>query len=551
MNIPISSITLVSNVRNKIDTKSDEWKSFKESVNNKGILTALSVYEEDGEYYLLYGHRRLKALQELGKETAPVCVFDKPNGDLSSKQIDENLMREDLSLFDEVMAFRDMTNKWRKSVNTVQDVADKFGHNFNYVRKRLNLANLTPALLRPDVVTDDSMNSLLKFASNSKKMQNRAIEWSMKREKKTKSKVIKQHFVEGGWSTNSPYQFPDLKTNKLEYSDFVDFVDGKENLQSMEEEYGYKHPKTDTLFDEFYSEDYCNEPDFIKFACSKVSPGIYKAIYEDGIPVKKLDQYHKDVDRYSYDTLFKHKYSSKKMEQALSAVDLREAPYYITVKKRIKTEKSDTIQVERDKYYGQTKKLGRTLAKDYVDYLVLKFLAPTKSDSNNVTGSNPGILKWTFSEMTQLDDISINAYNTTGFNLESIKKVVVDKYGKENLHMRSLLGLEIVNTLIIESIYSASFKSLNKFAKIINAKTLKDWFNDQYAEGDEQFVTNVLNCFTTKNLSKISKGKKSDVVQYAVQNNSPFPFKDVFTSKESDWTDISVKYHYLDRKTLY
>jgi ParB/RepB/Spo0J family partition protein len=536
MNIPVSSIAVISNVRSKINTKNDSWKSFVADINTKGILTALSVYEDEGEYYLLYGHRRLKALQELGVEEAPVCIFDKPNGDLANNQISENLMREDLSLYDEVMAFKSMT----EDANTVQDVADKFGHSPRYVRKRLNLANLMPTLLKPNIISEENIDDLLNFASHSHKIQNDAIKWSMKQNNITKAQVIKRYIANNEHSWTGPYEYPSLSNNKLDYDDFIQFVGGKDKLKELQDDYGYKHQLSGNLFDEFYSEDYCNEPDFIKFVCYTVNPDLYNRIYEGGATVKKLDRWGESTHNLSYHLLFSD-HNPKSIIETISAVDLTDAPYKITIKTR---SKSDELkhQKERTKYYMQTKKFGRVLAKDYVDYLKEAFF--------NVKGNRDHVIIWAFGEKTELNEISVNSYQN-GFNLDRIKKTIIDSYGKDERFNDVLLGTEIVNALILESIYCANYKSLNRLAKILKADTLKNWFNNQYTEGDERFITNVLSCFTTKNLIKISKGKKSDIVQYAVQNKVPFPFKDVFASKEAEWDTLSLKHHYLDKKTLY
>ena len=82
--------------------------------------------------------------------------------------------------------------------------------------------------------------------------------------------------------------------------------------------------------------------------------------------------------------------------------------------------------------------------------------------------------------------------------------------------------------------------------------TLKEWFKQEWdSEDSDELKLNVLSCFSLANLNTISKGKKIDIVEYAIQKNTPFPFMSIFSSKEAEWDTLSLKQCYLDKNALY
>lgn len=51
------------------------YKRILASIQHLGVIEALSVYEEEGKYYLLDGYLRLKALEGLGITEVPCFVY--------------------------------------------------------------------------------------------------------------------------------------------------------------------------------------------------------------------------------------------------------------------------------------------------------------------------------------------------------------------------------------------------------------------------------------------------------------------------------------------
>ena len=211
MNVPINDIRLHGNVRSKIDKKEDSFKELVKDIDQNGLIQPLVVYRVDDHYYLIAGHRRLEALKELALDKAAIYERPHPNGDFTQLQVSENTMRKDLTLYEEVMAFKSMVD----TKMTIAEVAGKFGHSRDYVIRRIEYGNLIPALLKPetfDDAPDRFLSHLRDFAKHHKSLQKEALEWVAKENKCT----TKEYIVEFIWACGEQelFAFPGLKSKK-------------------------------------------------------------------------------------------------------------------------------------------------------------------------------------------------------------------------------------------------------------------------------------------------------------------------------------------------
>lgn len=109
------------------------------SIDRHGLISPLTVVEEDGKYRLLAGNRRLHALRMLSRTHAP-CNVIAPNPDMEDEiTIAENLLRLDLSPVEEAYAFAIHLNRTDQSHD---ELADQLGKERTYVTRRLLLLDL-------------------------------------------------------------------------------------------------------------------------------------------------------------------------------------------------------------------------------------------------------------------------------------------------------------------------------------------------------------------------------------------------------------------------
>ena len=107
-----------------------------DSIKQHGIIQPL-VVRQCGEYYeLIAGERRLRAAKELELDTVP-CVISDINEEKSAEvSIIENIIREDLSIFEQASAIEALIDTYNL---TQEQVAEKLSVSQSFVANKLRL----------------------------------------------------------------------------------------------------------------------------------------------------------------------------------------------------------------------------------------------------------------------------------------------------------------------------------------------------------------------------------------------------------------------------
>ncbi len=117
-----------------------------ESIRENGLLQPLVVRPaEDGEWEIVAGERRFRALRELGRESAPVVVRELTDRQMLVLALVENLQRENLSPLEEARGFRQLMRDFDL---TQAEVAERVG------RDRTTVSNTIRLLRLPDAVRE-------------------------------------------------------------------------------------------------------------------------------------------------------------------------------------------------------------------------------------------------------------------------------------------------------------------------------------------------------------------------------------------------------------
>ena len=382
MNVPITSIAIQGNVRSKIDKKEDSFKELRNDIDQNGLIQPLVVYNKDGKYYLIAGHRRLAALQELGVKEVPIFERQEPNGDFTKLQLSENTMRKDLTLYEEIMAFKSMTT----TNMTIQEVADKFGHSRDQVIRRVEFGNLIPQLLKADTFEDISnryLSNLRDFAKHHKHIQKDALEWAANKSDMSVKEYYEEVFLNEDWNI---FRYPGLTENKVPRNVLVEFcdtafeedkygTDPEERLKKLQIEYGYNVKNVPTLFDDEEFADYCSDVDFFKFIWTEVYPeDVFGVLHKLKID-KDLQGWEDNCHRGIMPSFLRYLYLRECCGQALQKPKVVawngnwDEPVIKTASKSKPSSSKNTETVEKTQYYLQTKKFGKAIATGYLNYL--------------------------------------------------------------------------------------------------------------------------------------------------------------------------------------
>lgn len=113
-----------------------------ESIKKKGIMQNLTVVpkeDEPGEYTVIIGHRRHGAATMAGIQEVPcVIVEDMSAKEQVSTMLEENMQRNDLTIWEQAQGFQMMIDLG----DTEEEIAEKTGFSKTTIRHRLNIAKL-------------------------------------------------------------------------------------------------------------------------------------------------------------------------------------------------------------------------------------------------------------------------------------------------------------------------------------------------------------------------------------------------------------------------
>lgn len=137
------------------------------SIGELGLLSPIKVRKTDGgRYKIIYGNRRYKACQMLGRPTIPCIVSEASDEiDIYLEQIAENLTREGFTPIEEAEAFDKLLNDARFR-SSVKFLSAKLGKTESYIKNKCELLKFGAAVkklvvggteIRKDCLTEDQL----------------------------------------------------------------------------------------------------------------------------------------------------------------------------------------------------------------------------------------------------------------------------------------------------------------------------------------------------------------------------------------------------------
>ncbi|MBR2296754.1 MAG: ParB/RepB/Spo0J family partition protein [Clostridia bacterium] len=111
-----------------------------DSIRQYGILQPLCVRRMGDGYELISGERRLRASKELGMTHVPCVLMEIDECQSAEISIIENLMREDLNIFEQAMAIEALIDTYGL---TQEQIARRLSNSQSFVANKLRLLRLS------------------------------------------------------------------------------------------------------------------------------------------------------------------------------------------------------------------------------------------------------------------------------------------------------------------------------------------------------------------------------------------------------------------------
>ncbi len=137
--IEIGRITANPNQPRKIFTD-DAIIKLADSIRQYGMIQPITVRKIGDNFELISGERRLRAAKELGMEYVPCVIMDINEEKSAEISIIENLIREDLNIFEQAQAIETLIDTYNL---TQEEIARKLSNSQSFVANKLRLLRLS------------------------------------------------------------------------------------------------------------------------------------------------------------------------------------------------------------------------------------------------------------------------------------------------------------------------------------------------------------------------------------------------------------------------
>lgn len=141
----------------------EEMDRLVNSISRYGILQPLAVRKKDDKFELILGERRWRAAKILELEKVPCRILEVSPRQAAEMTLAENLMRQDLNLFEESQGIDTLIRTFRF---TQEEAAARLGQSQSGVANKLRILRLSPeerALISEANLSERHARSLLKI----------------------------------------------------------------------------------------------------------------------------------------------------------------------------------------------------------------------------------------------------------------------------------------------------------------------------------------------------------------------------------------------------
>ena len=133
-----------------------------DSISQYGIIQPLTVRKAGESYELVAGERRLRAAKELGLSAVPCIITDINEAKSAEISIIENLIREDLNIFEQAEAIQSLIDTYGL---TQEQIASKLSNSQSFVANKLRLLRFNSSereLILKNKLTERHARALLR-----------------------------------------------------------------------------------------------------------------------------------------------------------------------------------------------------------------------------------------------------------------------------------------------------------------------------------------------------------------------------------------------------
>lgn len=171
VNIKISDIS-PNDAQPRKNFDEDKIIALCESIKKHGVLQPIVLKPNgDGKYMIIAGERRYRACIMAKKEEIPAVIKDIPIKEVMEIALVENLQRENLSIIEEAIAYKNLIEKYK---STQEEIALLVGKSRPYIANTMRLLNLSKEVIKYielDKISSGHGKALLRISNEKKQIE--------------------------------------------------------------------------------------------------------------------------------------------------------------------------------------------------------------------------------------------------------------------------------------------------------------------------------------------------------------------------------------------
>tara|TARA_X000001382_G_scaffold41997_1_gene28299 strand:+ start:6705 stop:8336 length:1632 start_codon:yes stop_codon:yes gene_type:complete len=261
--VKLSELTGDNRVRLNNSVKDSSYNHLKENIKSLGVMTPITYRIEDNKKIIVDGHQRVSIAKLLKLKEIPAYEVN-VNGDNTAAQLSVNMTRVNMRPIDCAVGLKDILEK---NPNTTKaDLMTLFGKSAKWIDLSISYTNLAKPIM--DVITKfpnktPDQDELLKIASASQERQVYAFKRYLKEEKQTRAELKEQIASTNwafGWFIRKISGLCDTSSSQF---NFIKETVGLKALRKLEKEKEIEHSYSNSLFEDYAQEQFCEDKNFL------------------------------------------------------------------------------------------------------------------------------------------------------------------------------------------------------------------------------------------------------------------------------------------------
>jgi len=148
----------------------EELSDLSESIKANGVLQPITVRRKNDFFEIVAGERRFRASASAGLKEIPAVIKDVPDEKMLEFALVENIQREDLNPIDEALGYKDLSEKFKLTHETISERIGKSRSHISNMLRILELETHIRNMISDNIISLGHAKVLLSIKDKNKRL---------------------------------------------------------------------------------------------------------------------------------------------------------------------------------------------------------------------------------------------------------------------------------------------------------------------------------------------------------------------------------------------